>query len=122
MFFQRQLLPWMRSLEKIKSYPPPCAKMHMQRSSPAIKSCRLSEENSSLLANEALANDNEEKKTNKEGQPALPEACRQHSDSRASDSGIKISQGGGGGIPASYNFGARQHPAHNFWYTLQYRP
>ena len=70
MFFQRQLLPWMRSLEKIKSYPPPCAKMHVQRSSPAIKSCRLSEENSSLLANEALADDNEEKKTKKASLPS----------------------------------------------------
>lgn len=70
MFFQRQLLPWMRSLEKIKSYPPPCAKMHVQRSSPAIKSCRLSEENSSVLANEALANDNEEKKTKKASLPS----------------------------------------------------
>ena len=70
MFFQRQLLPWMRSLEKIKSYPLPCAKMHVQRSSPAIKSCRLSEENSSLLANEALADDNEEKKTKKASLPS----------------------------------------------------
>lgn len=83
----------MRSLEKIKSYPPPCTKLHVQRSSFAVKSWRLSGENSSLLANEAPADDNVENKT-KKGQPPLPEAGRQHSDSVASDPGLKISQAG----------------------------
>lgn len=50
------------SLENTKSQPPPGTKTHRQRSSLAIRSRRLSGEGSSLLANEALADDSVETK------------------------------------------------------------